>query len=85
MSYLLAYTGGARRDLKRLDASVSARVIRALEHLADSNEGDVIGLTGVHPPQYRLRVGDWRIRFTRDDATHTLTVLRVLPRGEAYR
>jgi mRNA-degrading endonuclease RelE of RelBE toxin-antitoxin system len=85
VSYLLAYTGGAHRDLKRLDASVSARVIRTLEHLADSNEGDVIRLTGVHPPQYRLREGDWRIRFTRDDAAATLTVPRVLPRGEAYR
>lgn len=33
----------------------------------------------------RLRVGDWRVRFARDDERPLLHVLRVLPRGKAYR
>jgi len=35
--------------------------------------------------QWRLRVGDWRVLFTLDDAARTMIVLRVLPRGGAYR
>jgi mRNA interferase RelE/StbE len=35
--------------------------------------------------EYRLRVGDWRVRFTLDEAIRVMTVLRVLPRGGAYR
>lgn len=35
------------------------------------------------PPEFRLRVGDFRVRFPVDDAT--LRVLRVLNRKGAYR
>lgn len=32
-----------------------------------------------------LRVGDWRVRFAHDDERRYLDVLRVSPRGKAYR
>lgn len=35
--------------------------------------------------EWRLRVGDWRVRFTRNSDTRTVLILRVLPRGRAYR
>ena len=35
--------------------------------------------------EWRLRVGDWRIRFGLDADTETVVILRVLPRGRAYR
>lgn len=34
--------------------------------------------------ELRLRVGDWRVRFERDDAKREIVVLRVLPRDKAY-
>lgn len=85
MSFRLEYTASARRDLKRLDRGVAERVIQALERLATTDRGDVVRLADMHPPEYRLRVGDWRVRFQRNDSTRTLTVLHVLPRGTAYR
>ena len=42
-------------------------------------------LQGEEPPQWRLRVGDWRVRFRFESATSTMFVQRVLPRGRAYR
>jgi mRNA-degrading endonuclease RelE of RelBE toxin-antitoxin system len=60
-------------------------VIDAVKHLAQTGEGDVVRLADVEPAEYRLRVGDWRIRFTRDDENRRLQVLRVLHRGKAYR
>jgi mRNA-degrading endonuclease RelE of RelBE toxin-antitoxin system len=44
--------------------------------------GDVKRLSG-QPAEWRLRVSDWRVRFTRDAASRTITVQRVLPRGRA--
>lgn len=61
------------------------RVIDAVEHFAKTGEGDVVRLVDVVPPEYRLRVGDWRVRFVPDHERHLLHVLRVLPRGKAYR
>jgi mRNA-degrading endonuclease RelE of RelBE toxin-antitoxin system len=71
--------------LKRLDRPAQRRVVDAVEHFARTGEGDVVRLVDVAPPEYRLRVGDWRVRFARDDEHRLLHVLRVLPRGKAYR
>jgi mRNA-degrading endonuclease RelE of RelBE toxin-antitoxin system len=44
--------------------------------------GDIKRLRG--SGEYRLRAGDWRVRFERDDRQLTIVVVRVLPRGRAY-
>ncbi|MGH7458790.1 MAG: type II toxin-antitoxin system RelE family toxin [Longimicrobiaceae bacterium] len=75
----------AVKDFDRLDARVQRRVATALERLAATKQGDVRKLTDTDPPEWRLRVGDWRVLFARDKAAGVLTVLRVLPRGKAYR
>jgi mRNA-degrading endonuclease RelE of RelBE toxin-antitoxin system len=55
-----------------------------VERYAQSGEGDVLQLTDIDPPEYRLRVGDWRVRFHRDSTRAILILLRVLPRDKAY-
>jgi mRNA-degrading endonuclease RelE of RelBE toxin-antitoxin system len=35
--------------------------------------------------ELRLRVGDWRVRFQVQHREQTIEVLRILPRGRAYR
>lgn len=76
-------TARGRRDLRRLDTPVQRRVTDALDRLvADPPQGDIVKLTG-SADEYRLRVGDWRVRFIRQN--NTVYVLRVLPRGRAYR
>jgi len=78
------FTARARRDLKRLDPPVQRRVVAALDRLTgDPPAGDVVRLAGTD--EWRLRVGDWRVRFERDPETGVIYVLRVLPRGRAYR
>ena len=77
-------TRAAKRDLRRLDPQVRRRVIDALDGLSvQPPRGNVRRLTGVEK-EWRLRVGDWRVRFTREQVTHTVFVLRVMPRGRAY-
>ena len=79
-------TPPAERDLRRLDRPVRQRIFDALDRfITNYPQGDVVRLQGIDPPEYRLRVGDWRVRFRPDPASNTIVVLRVLPRGEAYR
>lgn len=76
----------ARRDIKRLDPPVRERILAAIERLkTDPPAGDIKRLTGHEPPEWRLRVGEWRVRFTREPAERTVVIQRVLPRGRAYR
>jgi mRNA interferase RelE/StbE len=70
--------------MRRLDRPVQRRIVEALDRLVgDPPVGDVVRLAGVDD-EWRLRVGDWRVRFTRDDE-QLILVTRVLPRGRAYR
>jgi len=75
----------AQRDLRRLDPQVRRRVNDALQALAQDPHASagLRKLTG--RPESRLRVGDWRVLLTLDLDARVLLVLRILPRGRAYR
>lgn len=60
------------------------RITDALDRLVDDPPvGDVVKLSGRE--EWRLRVGDWRVRLRLDRDQLAVVVLRVLPRGRAYR
>jgi len=81
--YILARQ--ATRDMRRLTPAVRQRIFDALDrYVEDPTCGDVKRLRGT-ADEWRLRVGDWRIRFVFHPRTRTVEVLRVLPRGRAYR
>ena len=76
-------TPPARRDLRRLDPPVRRRVVQGLDRfVADPYAADIRKLNTI---EWRLRIGDWRVRFAFDDEQRLIVVLRVLPRGSAYR
>jgi mRNA interferase RelE/StbE len=76
-------TRAAQRDLRRLDPQVRRRVRDALEALAEGEAGARTRKL-VGSEQWRMRVGDWRVRFEREVGTRSIVVLRILPRGRAY-
>ena len=77
------WTGTALDDMAALDKGIARRVKQAVERFADTGAGSVKRLQDIDPPEYRLRVGDYRVRFHIDD--ETVRVLRVRNRREAYR
>lgn len=84
MSLNVEWTPAAERDLRRLERSTRERIRRAMARFANTAQGDVTRLQG-YEREWRLRVGSWRVRFTLTSDDQTLIVLRVLPRGQAYR
>jgi mRNA-degrading endonuclease RelE of RelBE toxin-antitoxin system len=77
------WTETALEDMAALDKGIARRVKQAVERFADTGAGNVKRLQGIEPPEYRLRVGDYRVRFHQED--ETVRVLRVRNRREAYR
>lgn len=84
MKWSLEWSPRARKDLRKLGRQAPARILAALDRYARTGLGDVLHLTDIEPPEYRLRVGDWRVRFRREPAQAVLFILRVLPRDKAY-
>jgi mRNA interferase RelE/StbE len=82
-SWRVIVTARAEKDLKSLPVDGQARIRSALDRLAeDPLRGDIKKLQGV-VDEWRLRVGDWRVRFRPDFDEKVLVILRVLPRGNA--
>jgi len=77
------WAGTALEDMAALDKRIARRVKQAVERFADTGAGNVKRLQGIDPPEYRLRVGDYRVRFHLED--EAVQVLRVRNRREAYR
>ena len=84
MSLRLEWEPRALRDLKHLDPPIRSRIVAAVVRFAETEQGDVIKLAGKNPPEYRLRVGGWRVRFAWDRAAGVLVVLHVFKRGQGY-
>lgn len=79
----VTFTPRARRDLRALDPQIRDRVLSAIDRVVARDPAlDVRRLTG--SAELRVRVGDWRVRFTRDVEAKLIVVQPVLPRGRAY-
>jgi len=83
MAKKIEWTDGARADLRRIDREAARRILEGLARFLFTEEGDVNLLRGSDPREYRLRVGDYRVRFY--DLGDTLQILSVRHRREAYR
>jgi mRNA-degrading endonuclease RelE of RelBE toxin-antitoxin system len=73
----------AIKELERLESRDRELVEQAIERFAEKGVGDVKLLAGAER-QYRLRAGDWRIRFLYEHPD-IIRILHIRNRREAYR
>ena len=76
------WTDKAKGELRQIDKQQAMAILHALTDYAKTGQGDIKRLRG--STDWRLRVGDYRVRFEilRDDI---LRILHVKHRREAYR
>ena len=70
------------KDLRAIPKRDGERIAKAIMALQTGLAGDVKRLTNF-TPEYRLRVGDWRVLF--EIEADKITIYRILHRREAYR
>lgn len=83
---ILVIPGPAARLLRKLPPNARRPMLDALETYAATGAGDVRRLMHVRPPEYRLRVGEYRARFELTGAgiEAAVIVLWVGNRRDAY-
>jgi mRNA interferase RelE/StbE len=79
----IAWTDQAKSDLRAIDQGTAIRILHIVGRYLATGEGDVKRLQDIEPPEFRLRVGDYRLRF--HDLGDSILVLAVKHRREAYR
>ena len=69
--------------MRAIDQPTALRILHSLARFLVSGEGDVKRLRVIEPPELRLRVGDYRVRFY--DHGESIRILAIKHRREAYR
>lgn len=82
MIYDIQFKPRAVKDLEDFPYRIQRRLLEKIEALRDHLFGDVKRLTD-STPEYRLRVGDYRVLFEVEG--DTIVIYRIRHRREAYR
>jgi len=70
------------KDCKKIPKSELKRIFNNIEEMANDLKGDVKQLTN-YSPEYRLRVGDYRVLFEIEESK--IVIYRIRHRKDAYR
>jgi mRNA interferase RelE/StbE len=83
LSYTVYLSSRAERDRRKLPEDIRQRIDTALLELErDPRPPNCVKLKGID--EWRIRVGDYRIRYRIDDKTRTVTITRIAHRREVY-
>lgn len=86
MTYKIIMKKQAEKKLRDLRATERERIADKIYMLSlnpDDLRLDIKKLTG--EPFYRLRVGDWRVIYDRQDKIKIISIQKIKPRGDAYK
>ena len=84
--YTLKYRRQARNYLTRLPLKIKSAIVNDLHQLAtnpDSPSLDIDVLKGREG--FRLKVGQYRIIYTRQNDRLTIEIVKIRPRGDIYK
>ena len=84
VSYSLEIKRSAQKELDALDDTLFARIDRRILALADNPRPAGCRKLKGYKDQWRVRAGDYRVIYTIDDPTRTVSVTRVAHRREVY-
>ncbi len=82
MEYKIKFKPRAIKDCKSIDRKVLKLIFSKIELLSNNLQGDVKKLTNF-TPEYRLRVGDYRVLF--ETEKDQINIYRIMHRKKVYR
>jgi mRNA interferase RelE/StbE len=82
--YDVSIKSRAERALKRLDRPVKNRIVTAILSLASDPRPSGCLKVKSEEGVWRIRVGDYRIGYTVDDAANEVVIIRIGQRSEFY-
>lgn len=85
MTYNIIIAHSAQKVIKKVDKPTRDRILKRIKELQNAPwSGDVKPLKGL-PGEWRTRVGDWRIFYAVNRDQLVIMILKISPRGDAYK
>jgi mRNA interferase RelE/StbE len=86
MRYTLLIKKQAKKALQSLARTDRNRIAEKINLLGENPDNPILDIKALKgEPYYRLRVGQWRIIFDRDDEVRIIAIEKIKPRGGAYK
>ena len=82
MKYDIQFKPRAVKDIEAFPFTIQTRILARIEKMSDNLSGNVKRLTDF-TPEYRLRVGEYRVLFEIEG--DKIVIYRIRHRREAYR
>jgi mRNA interferase RelE/StbE len=83
--YAVVFARSARKELQALDHTVAARILKRIEALTRNPRPSGCRKLEGGDNLWRIRIGDWRVVYSVDDARSLVEVSVIRHRREAYR
>lgn len=83
--FTIAFARSARKDLERLAPDIADRIVDKIAELATHPRPAAASKLKGNQGLWRLRVGDYRVVYSVDDAQQALDVNHIRHRREVYR
>lgn len=88
MPYFVLIMKRAKRQLFRLPFDTQERIAEGIGLLGQNPQNPILDIKPlINDPQaqYRLRVGNYRIKFNRDDKIKVIAIIRIAHRKDVYK
>ena len=84
--YQLKYRRQARNCLARLPLKIKSAIVSNLHQLAGNPDDSSLDIDVLKGKQgFRLRVGQYRVIYTRQDDRLIIEIVKIRPRGDIYK
>ncbi|HUU39623.1 MAG TPA: type II toxin-antitoxin system RelE/ParE family toxin [Desulfatiglandales bacterium] len=84
--YALKYRQQARNYLARLPLKIKSTIVNALHQLAENPDNPSLDIDVLKGREgFRLRVGQYRVIYTRQDDRLIIEIVKIRPRGDIYK
>ncbi|SNY93518.1 mRNA interferase RelE/StbE [Cohaesibacter sp. ES.047] len=84
--YQVAYKSQAVKALRRIQPKRAKTIRNAINSLAEDPDSPALNVKPLSGRDgFRLRVGDYRVLFDRDDGIKIISIEKIGPRGDVYK
>jgi mRNA interferase RelE/StbE len=85
MSYTVVISKSVEKQIDNLPNDITLRVIEKIQNLASEPRPDGIVKLKGFDNEYRIRIGDYRVRYEIDDENQLVQILQCKHRKDVYK
>jgi mRNA interferase RelE/StbE len=85
MSYIIIISKSVQKQIDDLPNDVKERIVEKIQNLANEPRPDGVVKVKGSDNEYRIRVGDYRVRYEIDDESQLVQLLQCKHRKDVYK